>query len=144
MSWFNWLRRDPTTPTTDNEQPTEVGESPEIDTVMGADPAEPGPLRVDAVALWTAYRHNQVAAEDRYRDQLLELEGEVDRVDRDHRGRIRVHFKVNTFNTLQALYPEAARDDVARLKPGEKVCVPARVDNVDTGYVVVAAEGAGA
>lgn len=79
-----------------------------------------------------------MAAEARYLNRALELDGQVDRVDRDHRGRIRVHFQVNPYCTLQALYPEAARDEVAGLKPGDQVRLRARVDNVDTGYVVVA------
>lgn len=150
MNLFNWLRRDPPTPDTDDELPAVVPEPSDSEALAtdegdpAAEPAEPALLRLDAVALWTAFRENQVAAEARYIGRPLELAGEVDRVDRDHRGRIRVHFKVNTFNTLQALYPEVARAQVARLKPGDKVRFHARVDNLDTGYVVVAAESAGA
>lgn len=149
MSLFNWLRRDPPATITDKEQPADLApaDSPasaSAEAGPAAEPPAPPLVRLDAVALWTAFRENQVAAEALYMGRPLELDGEVDRVDRDHRGRIRVYFKVNTFNTLQALYPEAARVQVARLKPGEKVRVRVRVDNLDSGYVVVAAEGVGA
>ncbi|MFH1465630.1 MAG: hypothetical protein ABIO70_14685 [Pseudomonadota bacterium] len=155
MSWFNWLRR-PSPSTTSDEHLTDPDEvqaeqagtveepqteaeqaaaeqTPPPDTVADT----PNPIRVDAVALWTAYRENQVAAEDHYGNRTLELEGEVNRVDRDHRGRIRVHFKVSDYYTLQALYAETARATVAEMRPGARVCFAARVVGADSGYVVV-------
>ncbi|MFH1466565.1 MAG: hypothetical protein ABIO70_19425 [Pseudomonadota bacterium] len=132
MSWFNWLRRDPTTPTA----PAAVAESRPDEPPQG-EQNPGGELRVDAATLWRDYYDNQVAAEARYQDHPLVVEGEVDHIDRDHRGRIRVHFKIDTYNTLKALYPEAARAEVAELRPGSRVSFAARVASVDTGYVVV-------
>lgn len=134
MNWFRWLRRDAANP----ENP----DAPDTEGVPDT-AAEGVAPPLDAVALWSAFRENQVAAEARYQGRDLDLEGVVDRVDRDHRGRIRVHFKVSDYYTLQAIYPETARAEVAELRPGAKVRFAARVAGVDTGYVVVEAVGAG-
>ena len=148
MSWFNWLRR-PSPSTTSDEHVTDPDEiQPEqagpVDEPQGelapptaTEPDGDGRVRVDAVTLWTAFRENQVEAERRFGDITFDLEGVVNRVDRDQRGRIRVHFKVSDYYTLHALYPETARDQVAELRPGDQVSLAARVVDTDSGYVVV-------
>ncbi|MFH1465163.1 MAG: hypothetical protein ABIO70_12325 [Pseudomonadota bacterium] len=59
-------------------------------------------------------------------------------------SRIRACLEVSDCYTLKAPYPEAARAEVAELRPGSRVSFAARVASVDTGYVVVEPVVAGA
>lgn len=88
-----------------------------------------------ARVLWRWFRDNQVAAEQRFGESVFELEGTIDHVDRDARGRIRVHFQVDRYETLRMLFPEAARGEVAVLRPGDLVRCLGRVADVDCGVV---------
>ena len=138
MSWLKRRRGGRPAPT---DESTDHPRSPEGE--PSAEPLQEGatlavePVAVDAKTLSRAYRANQVAAEGRYRGRVLELRGLVDHVDRDTRGRIRIHLLVSDYHTMHALCPEEARAEVAELLPGDQVKVLARVAGVDTGYVVV-------
>jgi hypothetical protein len=88
-----------------------------------------------ARALWRRFKDNQVAAELRHGESVFELEGTIDHVDRDARGRIRVHFQVDRYETLRMLLPEAAREEARVLRPGDLVRCLGRVAEVDCGVV---------
>jgi len=94
--------------------------------------------RTDAREIWRRFRENQVEAEGCFNSTFF-VDGTIDHVDRDERGRIRVHFKIDAWHTLRVLFPEAARDNVRRLRPGDQVSCCACIGEVDSGYVVLQA-----
>jgi hypothetical protein len=100
-----------------------------------------GPVVMEAKEVWREFADNQVAAELRFAGASFALTGTVDHVDRDERGRIRVHLAVDTYHTLRVRFPEEARDEIIRLRRGDRVSCPVRVLDVDSGLVELGAVG---
>ncbi len=129
MSWFNFLRADK--PTSIDSTPA-VEPTPDLQDVAAAAGAPPDePPVVQATELWAAWRANAVAAEDRWGGRVLRVAGKVQRVERRSRDTLGLVFENGSrFAAVVAVFPEAKREWLAGLQPGDEVVVSSRVSEV--------------
>ena len=89
-------------------------------------------MALTAKDLWRAFHDNQVAAEIAFSNRPLLVTGDVDHVDRDYKGRIRVHLKVDLFHSVRVFFPERRRGEVINLQPGKSIVVPSKISSLST------------
>ena len=72
--------------------------------------------------LFRQYEANQVAADAKYEDRILQVTGIVDSIGKDILGRIYITFKVDgeQIFSVQCFFEDRFKDEVARLKKGQK------------------------
>ena len=141
MSWFNFLRADE--PSSNDTLPADEPspDLPAIAPAAGAPPEEP-PV-VQASELWTAWRANAVAAEDRWGGKVLRVAGKVERVERRSRDTLGLVFENGSrLASIVAVFPEAKREWLAALRPGDEVVVASRVAEVRSLELVLDASAA--
>ncbi len=97
------------------------------------------PRLLEAREVWRQFRDNQVAAELYFGEASFCVTGHIDHVDRDERGRIRVHFRVNPYETLRVIFPEEALRQLTEILRGDEVTCRVRVAEVDSGVVLLEA-----
>lgn len=107
----------------------------------GADghPADPeGASPLYARDLCDEYDGNAVAADERYRDAVLDVVGRIGAVERDRRGRITVFVSTGRFLTgIRCRFRGDRLPDVLPLRKGCVAWVHGRCAGLDNGYAVL-------
>lgn len=77
---------------------------------------------VSAMALWRAYQANEVAADDDFKGKLLEVTGEVAKIDKDFMDDIVVNLRSgNQFMATHAYVEDSEKSAAKRLSKGDTV-----------------------
>lgn len=77
---------------------------------------------VSAMALWKDYQANEVAADEDYKGKLLDVTGEVTKIDKDFMDDIIVNLRSgNQFMSTHAYVDDSEKRTAARLSKGETV-----------------------
>ncbi len=89
----------------------------------GAAAATPA-VEVDAVGMWRDYDANEVAADQKYKGQVLLVRGTVDSIDKNFLGQIVVHLRSpNQFAPTMATVESSEASKAAALSKGQKVAL---------------------
>lgn len=79
---------------------------------------------VTAKELYSEYKENEVAADKKYKDQIIEVSGEIENIGKDIANTIYITLKTGeTLGNVQVMFSDEYEDQVAQLSKGQKVTV---------------------
>lgn len=94
-------------------------------------------ISVTAVKLATEYKDNQVAADMKYKDKVVEVSGTIDTIGKDILEDSYVSFEgAGIVNRIQCYVSKANEDSIASLSSGQKVTMRGRVDGGTFNVIV--------
>ncbi len=97
----------------DDEKTTEIAISSETPS-----------LKVSAIKLYADYEANGVAADEKYKDKVLQVTGKITAIDRDIMDKIYVTLKGNQyFGDVQCFFAEDHIQTAMKLSKGQKITV---------------------
>jgi hypothetical protein len=100
--------------------------------VMAIDDAPP--LQVNAETLFSAYKRNEIAADELYKGRILEVEGRVSQIRKDFTGAAILELVTeNRFETVDAHLKEDSVSFAGTLSPGFYVTVLCRGNGMIVG-----------
>ena len=85
-------------------------------------PAEPT-MQVTPALLYQMYNANEVAADDKFKDHLLELTAPVSSIDKDFTDSAVLKFKVDEYNDVQATLEDSQKPRAAQLNVDQTVTI---------------------
>ena len=84
---------------------------------------------VSAQELYKAYEDNGVAADEKYKDKVILVNGIVETIDKDITDAIYVTLKTSMYSaSVQCLFANSHTKEAASLKKGTKVSIKGKVD----------------
>jgi hypothetical protein len=97
----------------DDEKTTEIAISSETPS-----------LKVSAIKLYADYEANGVAADEKYKDKVLQVTGKITTIDRDIMDKIYITLKGNQyFGDVQCFFAEDHIQTAMKLSKGQKITV---------------------
>jgi hypothetical protein len=98
-------------------------------------------IKVTAEGLWKAYDSNTVSADEKYKDKLVLVSGQVTGVT-EIAGKYQVNLASDEygFKTVQISYPEEARDIIKKFNKGDGYSIYVVVKQERMGIVLCEAE----
>lgn len=97
-------------------------------------PAAAAPaLKLEVKALLKDYKENEVAADTKYKDKIVEITGTVDQIKKDVFDHIYVTVGTGApfeIPTAQCFFDDSATAQAAALKKGQKITIRGRVDGL--------------
>lgn len=102
------------------------------------DPDQQPPLHVTALELYAAYHRNEVSADQYYKGQILEVDGQVEEIGKNFAGDVYLALgTTNEFETVDAYIQSSSVSYAATLSPGTVVTVLCRGDGMIVGSPVL-------
>jgi hypothetical protein len=85
-------------------------------------------ITVSASQLYSDYKANEVAADQRYKDKVLQVSGTVDNIGKDIMDSIYVTLETGTFGSIQCFFADKHASEAAQLRKGQSITVKGRCD----------------
>lgn len=84
-------------------------------------------IQVDYKELYRDYKENAIAADEKYKDKLIQVTGKIDDIFREVMGHPYVTFEVDKyFGHVQAVFDKDEEKNIAKLKKGQTITVRGR------------------
>lgn len=84
-------------------------------------------IQVDYKKLYKDYEENAIAADEKYKDKLIQVTGKIDKIFREVMGHPYVTFKVDKyFDHVQAVFDKDEEKNITKLKKGQTITVRGR------------------
>lgn len=96
-------------------------------------------IKVTAVALYNAYKNNEVAANQQYKNKLVEITGVVDTIGEDITSNPYISFKVQQYQitSVQCMFAKKYADQLATVSKGQSIKLKGTVSDSLAGQVIV-------
>lgn len=95
-------------------------------------------VKVDAVTLYLEYEQNAIRADESYKGKLLEVQGVVNKIDKDLFDKEYILFySDNIFAGVQCMLKESETSKALSLNPGDEINVQGVVTGKQVVYVVL-------
>ncbi len=108
--------------------PNQVAVQPTVDTTRSTSAPTPTPapvIKISAAALYQDYRDNEIAADIKYKGQLLEIAGIIDNIGDDILGTPYVSLRTGQYSIagVQCMFKTSDRPALAKLSKGQSVTI---------------------
>jgi hypothetical protein len=92
-------------------------------------PAAPAPIKLTATVLYNAYTNNEVAADAKYKGNLVEVTGVINSIGKDILGNPYVSLNVGEYSELgvQCIFPKADESTLTSLSSGQSITLEGTV-----------------
>lgn len=115
------------------------GETPEV--VEKEIAEQPTDIKISANRLFKEYEANQVAADEKYKDKILEISGIVDDIGKDIADQIYVALKVGgeyEISVVQCYFSGEHTSEAAQLKKGQKITIKGKCEEQNiVGNIII-------
>ena len=96
------------------------------------------PVKVSAVDLYNAYQNNSIAADEKYKDKLLEVKGAVVTIGKDILGTKFIALKTpNLVNVVQCMVKDSDSEKLTSLNKGDIVSVIGTTKGATLGNIIL-------
>ncbi len=103
--------------------------------MVSSQQANPQPIDVSAAQLIADYGSNQVAADNKYKGPVLQVNGLLDSVNKDILGNpyIVIKASLDSFNSVQCAFAQGQESQLSALQHGDQIVVQGEINNYILG-----------
>ena len=128
------VSKTPKEPIQESVEPEEIEAEP-VDVVVEA---EPEYTKLSAVDLYREYRDNEVAADNKYKKETLEITGTVKNIGKDIVNTIYITLDVGEyFDSVQCFFKDSESESVGMLSKKQEVTIIGRCEGMALTSVVI-------